>query len=48
MHHHYFDLKDLKIKILKSTLCIGLAIQACVQNKQEQKKLHKIKNGINI
>jgi hypothetical protein len=44
MHHHYFDLKDLKIKILKLTLCIGLAIQACVQNKQE----HKIINGINI
>jgi hypothetical protein len=48
MHHHYFDLKDLEIKTLKPTLCIGLVIYVHV--KQTKTKYdNKIEiNGINI
>jgi hypothetical protein len=48
MHHHYFDLKDLKIKTLKQTLCIGLVTQACIKQ-TKIKNDNKIKTyGINI
>jgi hypothetical protein len=48
MHHHYFDLKDLKSKTLKPILGIGLVIQACVKQ-TKIKNDNKIKiSGINI
>jgi hypothetical protein len=48
MYHHYFDLKILKIKTLKPTLCIGLDTQACVKQTRT-KNDNKIEiNGVNI
>jgi hypothetical protein len=48
MHHHYFDLKDLKIKTLNRRYALALSFKL-VQNKQKQKNNNKIQmNGVNI
>jgi hypothetical protein len=40
MHHHYFDLEDLKIKTLNPHYALALSLKL-VQNKQKQKKQHQ-------